>query len=145
MKRFWYCLVVLLIVSCTKTEEVRIPYRQVNLRLYLNDKDRELLNPNNSKIYTSKSLYGDKLGFGGVIVYYSPFGSHVAYDLACPYEASANSLIEVENQGDPYAICPHCESKYDLTNGISMEGISTYRLQQYKVYYQSASELVVQH
>lgn len=147
MKCFRYCLLVLLMISCVHTEEVRIPYRPVYLKLYLNYEDKELLSSGNSKIYTAKDVTAsERAGFGGVIVYYSPYGNYVAYDLACPYEASTSSLIEVKEQGSLYAVCPHCKSEYDLTLGYPKKGsVSTYRLQPYNVYHQSASELVVQY
>jgi nitrite reductase/ring-hydroxylating ferredoxin subunit len=146
MKHLRYCLVVLLLISCTKTEEVRIPYRPVYLKLYLSFEDKELLSPGNFQIYTVKDVTAlERVGFGGVIVYHSPFGGYVAYDLACPYEAKTSSLVEVREQGSPYAVCPHCKSEYDLSLGYPREGsVSTYRLQPYNVYTQSATELVVQ-
>lgn len=147
MKHFRYCLclLVLLLISCTKTEEARIPYRPVNLKLYLNFEDKELSSPGNSRIYTAKDVTAtERAGFGGVIVYHSPYGDYVAYDLACPYEAKTSSLVEIKEQGSPYAVCPHCKSEYDLSLGYPREGsISTYRLQPYNVYPQSATELVV--
>jgi nitrite reductase/ring-hydroxylating ferredoxin subunit len=134
-------------ISCAKTEEARIPYYPVNLKLYLNFEDKELLSSGNSKIYTAKDITAsEKAGFGGVIVYHSPYayGEYWAYDLACPYEASTSSLIEVKEQGNLYAVCPHCKSEYDLTLGYPKQGsVSTYRLQPYNVYHQTASELVV--
>ncbi|MDF9829346.1 hypothetical protein [Parabacteroides sp. PF5-6] len=146
MKRFWCCLVVLLIVSCTKTEEARIPLQRVYLELDLTFEDKELLNLTFSKTYirgTSNLSEKEYTGFGGVYVYYSPQGYYVAYDLACPVEAVASTRIKIEKQGDAHAICPQCKTKYDLESGYPLEGIGTYRLQPYIISRPSASKLIV--
>jgi len=147
MKRFLVCLTILSIVSCTKTEEMRIPYRQVYLELDLDFQDKDLVAVNNSKTYTKQVNAFDKLGFGGVIVYHSPYGGFVAYDLACPYEAEAGTKVAVDPESaGVYVVCPKCKSRYELANGFAEPGsISSYRLQQYEIRSQTSSKLIVQH
>lgn len=151
MKKSWVCLiVVLLMLSCAKTEEARIPYREVYLELDLTFEDKDLLNVNNSKIFTSRRNAADRIGFGGVIVYHSPYdsgyGSYVAYDLACPYEAEASTKLSIDPESaGVYVICPKCQSRYELATGFAeSSSISTYRLQQYMIQ-QSGSKLIVHH
>lgn len=147
MKRLLVCLAVLLLtISCGEKEEPRIPYRPVNLELHLADRDKALVGLNTHKLYTAKVSATDKLGYGGVLVYHTVFDDFVAYDLACPYEANASTRVAVDEEEDLYVVCPACGSKYELTTGRPEPGsVSTYRLQPYNVYRQSASNLIVQH
>jgi nitrite reductase/ring-hydroxylating ferredoxin subunit len=145
MKKIVYCLLLLCAVGCTKVEEARIPYCPVYLELDLTFNDKILTSPNSHKIYSSREYAMDGLGFGGIIVYYSPFGSYLAYDIACPYEVDASIVVSVDESG-LYAVCPVCGSKYELTHGYpTKESVSTYRLQPYWVYSYSSSKLIVQH
>ena len=60
-------------------------------------------------------------GLGGVLVYngFSNNGGsqnvYYAFDAACPYEASSN--VKVEVQDGTFAVCPKCGSKYAILNG----------------------------
>lgn len=70
----------------------------------------------------------DAWGYGGVVVYVSPFGYN-AYDLACPYCAGRGSCQPCTVDG-AHAVCAHCGEEYDLlsgtavpVNGISREGM----------------------
>lgn len=139
MKKVLFCLLIILCVSCAKEEEARIPYWPVYLELDLDFEDNELLSSFHHKIYTSSNINPniERPGFGGVIVFHGEdFGNgpYQAYDLSCPYEAQKNVLLTLK-QGDIYAECPVCKSKYELTSmGFPTEGsVSTYRLQQYNV------------
>ncbi|MDL2245600.1 hypothetical protein LJC54_08910 [Parabacteroides sp. OttesenSCG-928-J18] len=138
MKRVVLICLVLTIIGCGETEELRIPFRQVYLELHLDGTDMELNSVNHSKVYAKRVNEFDRIGFGGIIVYHSPFdtgyGSLVAYDRSCPYEAESSTVVVVEEQGDLYAVCSKCKSKYELTSGYpTQESISKYRLQQYRV------------
>ncbi len=139
MKRVLFCLITLLAVSCAKEEEARIPYRNVYLELDLAFEDKDLVSLFSHKIYTTKNinLNTERAGFGGVIVFHGEdFGNgpYQAYDLACPYEAESSTLLTIE-AGGIYAVCPKCQSKYELTSsGFPAQGsVSKYRLEQYKV------------
>ena len=72
---------------------------------------------------THKQIYQDReqTGFGGVLVYHglssNGTGAFFAFDAACPHEASANVIVEVDESA-VYAICPKCGSKFELLNGI---------------------------
>lgn len=149
MKRLLLFLIAVMLLGCSKSEEYRIPYYPVYLELDLAFEDKALLNYNTSIIYNSKNTSAiERTGFGGVIVYHSSIdmghGEYVAYDLACPYEASSSTKISPDDSG-LYAVCPACKSKYELTYGFPEKGsVSTYRLQLYSVYKQSDSKLIVQ-
>lgn len=138
MKKVLLLLFVCLWTGCGEKEELRIPLRQVYLELHLDAEDMELKNVNHSKVYTRRVNEFDRIGFGGIIVYHSPFdtgyGSYVAYDRSCPHEAESSTVVAVEEQGDLYAVCPKCKSEYELTTGYPTKGsVSKYRLQQYRV------------
>ena len=84
-------------------------------------------------------------GFGGVLLIegVDPLSyvtaAPLAYDLACPVERSAKVLVAVENE-TYMAVCPQCNSVYDVTMGhgapISGEaatGKYKYALKSYRV------------
>ena len=97
IRRIFPLLILFTLLSCADTIETRIPYRIVI------DQDRE------------------QTGFGGVLVYHglssNGTGAFFAFDAACPHEASANVIVEVDESA-VYAICPKCGSKFELLNGI---------------------------
>ena len=70
MKRIFFCLVVLLVMSCNKVNVSNIPYARVYLELDLAFKDKDLVGALNHKEITSTNgqNYGTQLGFSGVLV-----------------------------------------------------------------------------
>ncbi len=109
--------------SCAENEEY-LPNRLVNLTVDLGDAR-----------YTSLSVLGgyyefkegdpylppySALGNGGILLVYSvapidPSEPYAAYDLFCTNEKD----VRVKTQkGGLEAICPKCESKYDLSSGM---------------------------
>ena len=116
-------LILFTLLSCADTIETRIPYRAVYLELDLTYQDKALNAIQAYKIYTSKDVdqAGEQTGFGGVLVYHglssNGTGAFFAFDAACPHEASANVIVDVDESA-VYAICPKCGSKFELLNGI---------------------------
>ena len=105
MKRIFFCLVVLLAMSCNKVNVSNIPYARVYLELDLTYKDKDLVGALNFKEITSTSgqNYGTQLGYSGVLVV-SGFDSngntkYYAYDLCCPHEANKNTMVKADNTG----------------------------------------------
>ena len=101
IRRIFPLLILFTLLSCADTIETRIPYRAVYLELDL--------------------TYQEQTGFGGVLVYHglssNGTGAFFAFDAACPHEASANVIVDVDESA-VYAICPKCGSKFELLNGI---------------------------
>ncbi len=127
--------------SCSKTYESSIPYRQVNLELDLTYQDKALKAVQAYKIYTPQNIYqaGELTGFGGVLVYHgldnNGGDAYFAFDAACPYEADKNTIVTVDEDA-VYAVCPKCQSRYELLNGFGnpVSGPATYTLKAYQVH-----------
>lgn len=123
IRRIFPLLILFTLLSCADTIETRIPYRAVYLELDLTYQDKALNAIQAYKIYTSKDVdqAGEQTGFGGVLVYHglssSGTGAFFAFDAACPHEASANVIVDVDESA-VYAICPKCGSKFELLNDI---------------------------
>ena len=141
MKRFLYCLLILLVCSCSKMAETTIPNYPVYLELDLTFEDRALKASQAYKIYTQSNIGPlETAGFGVVLVFhgFSNNGgtgeTYYAFDAACPFEAQANVKVEVDENAI-YAICPKCGSKFEILNGIGnpVEGPSKSYLRQYSV------------
>lgn len=124
MKRIIFCLVVFLLFACNKTHVSTIPNFPVYLELDLTYEDKDLIRLQAHKIYTHASINQYvgvfSVGFGGVLVYHgidTGSGEYFAFDAACPFEANRSTLIEVESD-EVFAVCPKCNSKFELLNGI---------------------------
>lgn len=136
-------------LSCSKTYESSIPYRQVNLQLDLTFEDKDLKSLQAYKIFTQGRHAGELTGFGGVLVYHGTDNNGVdayyAYDAACPYEADKYTLVSVDENGI-YAFCPKCHSRYNLLDGGAgnpISGPSQYGLKVYQVW-MKGSKIYVQ-
>lgn len=137
-------------LSCSKTYESSIPYRQVNLELDLSYQDKALKAVQAYKIYTQDNIdqAGELTGFGGVLVYHgldnAGGDAYYAFDAACPYEADKNTIVAVDDDA-VYAVCPKCHSRYELLNGIGnpVSGPAEYTLKSYQVF-SKGSKIYVQ-
>ena len=123
IRRIFPLLILFTLLSCADTIETRIPYRIVSLELDLTYPDFFFNDTATTEIYTQANIDQDReqTGFGGVLVYHglssNGTGAFFAFDAACPHEASANVIVDVDESA-VYAICPKCGSKFELLNGI---------------------------
>ena len=148
MKRFVFCLAVLLTMSCGKVNVSNIPYARVFLELDLSFKDKDLVGALNFKEFTSTANqnYGTQLGYFGVLVVcgFNSYGNtqYYAYDLCCPYEANRNIKVQADNTG--WAECPKCGTKYEIAygSGTPSEGPSEYALTRFDVTQQGNKLLI---
>lgn len=140
MKRILWIIGLFAVLSCTKTYNSSIPERPVYLELDLRFQDKALKGIQAYKIYDQSNidLAGEITGFAGVLVYHglSSDGSdaYYAFDAACPYEANSQARVTVDEEG-LYAVCPKCESRFELINGIGnpVSGPAEYNLKSYQV------------
>ena len=148
MKRFVFCLTVLLVVSCGKVNVSNIPYARVYLELDLSFKDKDLVGALNFKEFTSTANqnYGTQLGYSGVLVVcgFNSYGNtqYYAYDLCCPYEANKNIKVQADNTG--WAECPKCGTKYEIAygSGTPSDGPSEFALTRFDVTQQGNKLLI---
>jgi nitrite reductase/ring-hydroxylating ferredoxin subunit len=142
MKCTLCCLIALLGLSaCDKGYVSSIPNYPVYLELDLNYEDKDLQKFPYAKLLTPTNISqdGELTGFGGVWVYHNfdaATGRDVfyAFDAACPYEASRTIRVEMDDVF-MYAVCPKCQSKYDLYSGYAnpVAGPGRERLKPYTV------------
>lgn len=120
--------------ACSEVEErSSIPDSQVYIKTFGNDYVTLRIAGNSvSYISSPTSVYPTnfKLGYGGVLIYRDMDEKIHACDLACPVEASRSILVNVKM---PFATCPSCGSKFDLTFGFAApcEGPAKETLKQY--------------
>ncbi len=131
------------IISCHDEEENVIPYRKVNLRTPYAD-FMQLRNAGSHVEYPFGDFYaaGTLLGFGGIVIFRDYDNKLHAADLACPMEAEEDVTIEVKM---PYAICPRCNTKYDLTFGFCtpVDGPGRYNLKIYPSVFEAGDYIQV--
>jgi len=148
MKRIFFCLVVLLAMSCNKVNVSNVPYARVYLELDLTYKDKDLVGLYNFKEITSTDgqNYGTQLGYSGVLVVCSVDSNgnfvYYAYDLCCPYEAKKNITVKADNTGQ--AKCPECGTKYNIAygSGTPSDGPSEFALTRFDVTQQGNKLLI---
>jgi nitrite reductase/ring-hydroxylating ferredoxin subunit len=85
-----------------------------------------------------KNVNGIHVGYAGVILGKSIFSQsgdneYVAFDAACPVEASRSTAIDIVDDGLGTAVCPVCGTIYNLSNGGYPEGKGTEYLKRYSV------------
>jgi nitrite reductase/ring-hydroxylating ferredoxin subunit len=140
MRRALFCVLAVLILSCDKPYISSIPDYPVYLELDLDFEDKALKEIQAYHIYTKDNINQDieRTGFGGVLVYHgisdNGMGAYYAFDAACPHEAKRTVTVEVDVDRI-YAVCPKCQSKYELLNGIGnrISGPSQEQLKSYQV------------
>ena len=145
MKRFFTCLLILSVCSCSKFEESDIPYAPVYLEIDLRFGDNDLVGIYNHKSITKARTAGEKTGYSGVLVVcgIDSYGNttYFAFDLCCPHEAKRNIIIEPNNAGT--ATCPECGTEYDIAayggTGAPVKGAPKYPLRRYAVSSKSSS------
>ena len=138
MKRIFFCLVVLLVMSCNKVNVSNVPYAPVNLTLDLRYQDKDLVGLLNFKEITQRR----NAGFSGVLVVSGYEDKYYAFDLCCPHEANKNITVEADNTG--YATCPKCGTIYEIGLGTGTpNGVSEYALTRYQVT-RRGQELIIQ-
>lgn len=143
MKRILFCLLALIVLSCTKVEQSDIPYANVYFKVDLRFTDKELKTLLAHKVFTTARNYGEAMGYSGILVVHGIGDIYYAYEQCCPYEAQRDIRIEVDETG-MYGICPECGTKYEIgQGGYPVEGPSKYYLRTCNVY-QSGDELIIQ-
>ncbi len=128
----------LLFTGCDKEDEgkyERIPERNVNREVNINDPYYTSLNHKGGYIYLDE-------GFKGVILAKSYDGDFIALERACPYEPKKDCAKVTVDSSNVYIRCGHygsnewipcCNSKYNLKGhileGPSQKPLKTYNIQ----------------
>jgi len=113
--------------SCSKDENLTIPYMYVNF----------YIQPN-STLYQKLTTVGGweyiTGGYNGIVVYRVSQDEFVAFDRACPYDYKNGCRIDVESS---FTTCIDscCGSMFLLNDGSPFKGPATVSLKQYKTYY----------
>lgn len=147
MNRLFFSVLTIIssffITSCEREEENPIPNLSVNIRTPYSD-FMQLRNAGSHIEYKYGNFYaaGTALGYGGVLIFRDYDNKLHAADLACPVEADKTVTVRVEM---PYAICPNCNSKYDLTFGFCspISGPSKHNLRIYQSVFEAGDYIQV--
>ncbi len=118
---------IMIFVSCTDvSDKNRIPWREVNIDLYtmgywtqygvhtagmyrvFRVEDRIPA----SYPFTAKT----RTGYGGVLIYNTPYGNVCVFDLSCPVEHKASIRVTFDENTNE-AVCSKCGSRYELMEG----------------------------
>lgn len=122
---------ILLCATC-RDDESLVPDSEVYVKTYTSEY-LELMIPNHAVTYTLSSLYPSnyKLGYGGIAIFRDLEGKIGCCDLACPNDKSRSNPLVVDM---PFAICPMCLSKFDLSYSLGnpVEGPAKSGLRMYR-------------
>ena len=135
-----FVLILSLNESCTKTKQEVIPYVLVDFTISLNDPYFFDLNAvGNHVLVNSKTnnlgIYAAGYDGNGIIIYRAQLDEFFAFDRTCPHDyALDGTSVAVEiDDGEIFATCPTCGSKYALPSfGTPSEGPSKYPLKVYR-------------
>ena len=137
------CMVVGFI-ACDKSYESSIPSVQFSLSyststfpIITTPGQFDKVNMNGKSTRYNHTFNRPPYGYAGILLGKSVFSTdnneYVAFDAACPVEARRDVSVNLELDGLGTAICPTCQTKYNLSNGGFPEGIGTEYLKRYNV------------
>ena len=128
---FSLALSFIIFFSC-KDDESFVPNSEVYVKTRTSEYN-ELQIPNHAVVYEYDGLYPSnfKLGYGGLAIFRDLEGKLSCCDLACPVEKSHMNPLKITM---PYAICPLCGSKFDLSYSVgnAVEGEAKTPLRMYR-------------
>jgi len=131
--------------SCQKEIRSSIPDSEV----YIETSPSEyaiLRNPNSAIAYFHRPgvpvPVNFRFGYGGVLIFRDLEGKARSCDLACPVEASRTTRVEIDM---PFAVCPVCNSKFDLSYGFAspIAGPAKESLRIYRNVFERTNSIVV--
>ena len=112
----------------------RIPYTYVDFSININHPGFSDLRVITNAIVVREDdpgVYGQNNTEFGVIIYRSSLDEFNAYDRLCPHEPSRGCAVELED-GSITAVCPCCETVFELETGYPSSGVSKYPLKAYE-------------
>lgn len=117
-----------MMTSCDTIEDNRLPYRDVYLPFNsigmwnafgisgAMDYRQFIYTPNDRVPVNFPYTVSMSTGYGGLLLVGDVYGNPVAFDLACPVEASPTIRVMVDYEHND-AYCPVCGSSYDIFSG----------------------------
>ena len=131
--------IILFFAACSKSNSQdsssNVPYVAVNLSININNSNYATLAP------VGGIAYLVNVGYRGIMLYRLSTTTIMAYDRTCTYDISdANGIISAESNGT--AICPECNSIYNLSNGSVNTGPTTIGLKVYTTTYNATTGIL---
>ncbi len=137
-------ILLLSIFSCEDNVSFNTPnlpvYTELNL---LETRNQALRTPGGILVFDEPRIEGERLGFGGVLVFRDlSWEKFYAFCAVCPYENDASILLE---ENGFLVRCPKCKSEFDLTSGnaIPTKGPAQHPLRKYATSYNSQTYQLV--
>ena len=108
--------------GCGDTYEYTIPNVSFSFTCNLAQNPYYKITTPGQFLVVSKNVNGLPVGYGGLILGQSVFSdgqTYLAFDAACPVEASRQIILQLENDGIGTAVCPKCHATFGLSAGGS--------------------------
>lgn len=119
---------LILFSSCGDERENNIPYVYVSTSIDMqNPVYLELLNVGGSAYINNEGYNGN-----GIIVYHSGIDEFKAYDRTCTFQVERSCAIETNEDSFITAVCPCCESEFELSYGTVSKGPASTPLKEYR-------------
>jgi len=123
-----YTIFFILFTSCEDERVNIIPYVYVNTTIDMqNPVYIDLLNVGGSSYINYEGYNGN-----GIIVYHSGIDEYKAYDRTCTFQVQNSCAIETNENSFITAICPCCESEFELSYGTVSKGPAFAPLKEYR-------------
>lgn len=127
----WLCA-----AGCSDSYESSIPSVSFHFSCSLSQAPYYKITTPGQFLKVDRNVNGLPVGYAGLIIgqsVYSDGNTYVAYDAACPVEASRSVAVELTDDGLGTAVCPKCHTAYNLSSGGFPTGEGTEYLRPYKV------------
>lgn len=130
-KSIIYILITFLFLSCDNNKSDTFPYAYVNVTLDLqNPLYLDLHNVSGSVIVVNEGYNRN-----GIMVYRSGIDEFKAYDCTCTYIIPDNCSIKQSENSIVKAVCPCCDSEFELFYGSVSIGPAITPLKEYQTSY----------
>lgn len=139
MQRIYFLIGVLWwgIISCEDAYESNIPSVSFSFSCNLAQHPYYQLTTPGRFLKVERNVNGLPVGFAGLIIGQSVFSEgdvYLAFDAACPVEASRDVVLTVKDDGLGTAVCSKCKATFGLSaNGSRNDGKGQEALRSYKV------------
>lgn len=133
------CLILILflgVAGCGDTYESSIPNVSFYFACSLKQAPYYEIETPGNFLKVEKNVNGLPVGYAGLIIgktVYAEGEQYIAFDAACPVEASRKTSINVIADGLGKAVCPVCATEYNLSSGGFPTGKGTEYLKRYTV------------
>ena len=133
-KNLLICFCIILLNSCTKNQNI-VPYVYVDQYINISLPSYSSLNSIGGWVYITG-------GSKGIIIYRQSYDQFSAYDRHCTFNADNSCGKAIVDSTNSYVECPCDSSRYQLFDGLVIQGPASYSLKNYQTSFNVTSNQI---